>query len=274
MIEATSKEMTPELKRWIDTWKSSLQEVLSQIAGQAIAMAISEEGLTALADDVWYTVTAAGAVSGELSLRLPAASASVLAKLLLGEVQPLPSELTAEHKEALEELLRQIAGHAATALTSSAGEVQFHVATSSAPSWASAATACFQRTGEAAPVFALEMQLSVALVAALSPKPDAQPAAPPAPPSNPQPAAAPLPANYERLMDIELEVKLRFGARRMELRDVLALSPGAVVELDRNLQAPVDLLLDGRVIALGDVVVVDGKYGLRITEVLDPGSAA
>jgi flagellar motor switch protein FliN/FliY len=60
----------------------------------------------------------------------------------------------------------------------------------------------------------------------------------------------------------------------MELREVLALSPGSVVELDRNVQAPVDLLLDGRVIALGDVVVVDGKYGLRITEVLSPGSAA
>lgn len=275
MIEATSKEMTPELKRWIDTWKSSLQEVLSQIAGQAIAMAISEEGLTASPDDVWYTVTAAGAVSGELSLRVSAASGSVLAKLLLGEPQPLPSELIAEHKEALEELLRQIAGHAATALTSSAGEVQFHVAASSAPSWAPAASACFQRTGETVPAFTLEMQLSVALVAALSPKPDAQPAAPPAaPPPIPQPAATPLPANYERLMDIELEVKLRFGARRMELRDVLALSPGAVVELDRNLQAPVDLLLDGRVIAQGDVVVVDGKYGLRITEVLDPGPAA
>jgi flagellar motor switch protein FliN/FliY len=75
-------------------------------------------------------------------------------------------------------------------------------------------------------------------------------------------------------MDVGLEVKLRFGSRRMVLRDVLALSAGVVVELDRNLQAPVDLLLDGRIIALGEVVVVDGKYGLRITEVLDPGSAA
>jgi flagellar motor switch protein FliN len=65
-----------------------------------------------------------------------------------------------------------------------------------------------------------------------------------------------------------------FGSRRMVLRDVLALSAGAVVELDRPLQAPVDLLLDGRVIAQGEVVVVDGKYGLRVTGVAGLESAS
>jgi flagellar motor switch protein FliN/FliY len=66
-----------------------------------------------------------------------------------------------------------------------------------------------------------------------------------------------------------LEVKMRFGSRRMVLRDVLALSAGVVVELESNVTSPVDLLLDGRVVAHGDVVVVDGKYGLRITQVID-----
>jgi flagellar motor switch protein FliN/FliY len=70
-------------------------------------------------------------------------------------------------------------------------------------------------------------------------------------------------------MDVGLDVKLRFGTRRMLLRDVLALSAGVVIELENTLQSPVDLLLDGRLIAQGDVVVVDGKYGLRITEVVD-----
>ena len=60
----------------------------------------------------------------------------------------------------------------------------------------------------------------------------------------------------------------------MLLRDVLALSAGVVVELDNHLHSPVDLLLDGRLIAQGEVVVVDGKYGLRITDVVDPAPAA
>jgi len=61
----------------------------------------------------------------------------------------------------------------------------------------------------------------------------------------------------KRLRDVVLDVKLRFGSRRMLLRDVLALSAGVVVELDNNLNSPVDLLLDGRVVAQGEVVVVD-----------------
>ena len=75
-------------------------------------------------------------------------------------------------------------------------------------------------------------------------------------------------------MDVGLEVKLRFGTRHMLLREVLALSAGVVVELENNIHSPVDLLLDGRLIAHGDVVVVDGKYGLRITDVVDYAPAA
>ncbi|MGB0040750.1 MAG: FliM/FliN family flagellar motor switch protein, partial [Terriglobales bacterium] len=79
---------------------------------------------------------------------------------------------------------------------------------------------------------------------------------------------------YQRLFDVGLGVKLRFGTRRMLLRDVLALSSGLVVELDNALESPVDLLLDGRIIARGEVVVIDGKYGLRVTEVVNGPAAA
>jgi flagellar motor switch protein FliN/FliY len=68
-------------------------------------------------------------------------------------------------------------------------------------------------------------------------------------------------------MDVELAVTLRFGSRRLLLRDILELNSGAVVELDRQVHEPVDLLLDGRVLARGEVVVVDGNYGLRVSKV-------
>ena len=58
----------------------------------------------------------------------------------------------------------------------------------------------------------------------------------------------------------------------MLLRDVLALNAGVVVELDNHVSSPVELLLDGRVVAHGQVVVVDGKYGLRVTDVIDSTS--
>ena len=73
--------------------------------------------------------------------------------------------------------------------------------------------------------------------------------------------------NLGLLLDVELEVRLHFGCRQATLREVLELTNGAVLELDREIQEPVDLLLNGRVVARGEVVVVDGNYGLRVTEV-------
>jgi flagellar motor switch protein FliN/FliY len=57
---------------------------------------------------------------------------------------------------------------------------------------------------------------------------------------------------------------------RMSVREVLSLEPGAVIELDRSVGAPADVLLNGRLIARGEVVVVDQDYAVRITRILDP----
>jgi flagellar motor switch protein FliN/FliY len=90
------------------------------------------------------------------------------------------------------------------------------------------------------------------------------------------PAPLPLPSpqeskvNLDRLLEVELAVTLRFGSRRLLLRQVLDLNPGVVVDLDRQVKDPVDMLLDGRLVARGEVVVMDGNYGLRITEVAPP----
>lgn len=73
--------------------------------------------------------------------------------------------------------------------------------------------------------------------------------------------------NLDLLLEIPLAVTLRFGERRMPLREILHLSSGAVLELDRQADEPVELCLDDRVIARGQVVVVDGCYGLRVTQI-------
>lgn len=72
-----------------------------------------------------------------------------------------------------------------------------------------------------------------------------------------------------RVIDVPLTVTLRFGQRSMRLREVLELNAGALVELDRQVEDPVDLILDERVIARGEVVIVDGNYGLRVTEIVE-----
>jgi flagellar motor switch protein FliN/FliY len=80
--------------------------------------------------------------------------------------------------------------------------------------------------------------------------------------------------NLDLVMDVELNVTLRFGQRQLTLREVLELTSGSVVELDRQVDEPVELFLDGMVIARGEAVVIDGNYGLRVTEVARPVSSA
>jgi flagellar motor switch protein FliN len=279
-----SPELRLELRDWCEAWKTSLQNVLSQVSGTAseksAVFEIASQLLAAADSDLWYTVVVGGAVHGEMTLRLPAASGTRLAQKFLGEAEPAATDgatgaenIAPENKQALEELLRQIAGLAATALGATAGgEVQLHLSASAAPSWSSDAVVCLQTRNEAGTSISVEIQISPALAAELQPRvpPAAQISAQPLPPSSSAPAPA---SSYRRLMDVGLDVKLRFGTRRMLLRDVLALSAGVVVELDNTLHSPVDLLLDGRLIAQGEVVIVDGKYGLRITDVVDPAPA-
>jgi flagellar motor switch protein FliN/FliY len=70
------------------------------------------------------------------------------------------------------------------------------------------------------------------------------------------------------LHDVVMELPAERGRTRMRVRDLLGLQPGTVVELDRLAGSPADLLVNGRLIARGEVVVVDEDYALKITELL------
>ena len=69
------------------------------------------------------------------------------------------------------------------------------------------------------------------------------------------------------LHEVELEVVVELGRTRMNVRELLALTPGTVVELDRSADAPTDLLLNGRPIGCGELVVLDENFAIRISEV-------
>jgi flagellar motor switch protein FliN len=74
-------------------------------------------------------------------------------------------------------------------------------------------------------------------------------------------------SDLTRLTDVTVELTVEVGRTRMSLGQTLELGPGSVVTLDRLADQPVDLLVNGRRIARGEVVVVDEQFGLRITEV-------
>ncbi|MCW4385723.1 flagellar motor switch protein FliN [Salinibacterium sp. SYSU T00001] len=72
-----------------------------------------------------------------------------------------------------------------------------------------------------------------------------------------------------RINNVEMALTVEIGRTRMSVRDVLGLEPGAVIELDRSAGSPADILLNGRLIAHGEIVVIDQDYAVRITTILD-----
>jgi flagellar motor switch protein FliN len=74
----------------------------------------------------------------------------------------------------------------------------------------------------------------------------------------------------ELLLDVELDTILRFGCREMVLSEILDLGAGDVIELDRHVSDPVDLVVGDKIVARGEAVLVNGNFGLRITEVAAP----
>ena len=72
------------------------------------------------------------------------------------------------------------------------------------------------------------------------------------------------------MLDIELPITVRFGETQMTLESLARLGPGSMIDLDRSPDDPVDLLVNGRLVARGQVVVVSGCYGIRVNEVVSP----
>ena len=76
--------------------------------------------------------------------------------------------------------------------------------------------------------------------------------------------------NIDLILDVQLRVTVELGRKLMSVRDILALGPGSVVELDKVAGEPVDVLVNDRLIATGEVVVADDNFGVRITDIVNP----
>ncbi|MCA8965910.1 MAG: flagellar motor switch protein FliN [Planctomycetes bacterium] len=75
--------------------------------------------------------------------------------------------------------------------------------------------------------------------------------------------------NLDLLLDVEIPISVEVGRAQMSLEEVLKLVPGSVIALDKKAEEPVDLRVNGKLVARGEVVLVDDSYGLRITQIVD-----
>jgi len=83
-------------------------------------------------------------------------------------------------------------------------------------------------------------------------------------------AANVAPERLERVLEVEVELKVELGRRRLRIADVLGLGPGAVIEFSKSSDEPLDILVNDQLVARGEAVVIGERYGVRVVEVVSP----
>jgi len=106
------------------------------------------------------------------------------------------------------------------------------------------------------------------LTSLLPPEPSEKPAEPPRS-SAPPASEGRYPPTLDLLLDVELPVSVSFGRAQVPLKEVLKLTSGSIVELNRTISDPVEVIVNNCVIARGEVVVVEGNYGIRINQIVN-----
>jgi flagellar motor switch protein FliN/FliY len=270
----------PLIGQFCRVWTESFAHVLGQLGIVSPAVTATEPApAKALSsEELGVTISVffkgGGVLKGDQVWVAEKPAALQLAQLLMAEPLDAAAEFSDTHRDAFAELLRQVAGQTATAWKQIAGgetEIAFQAAADAV--FVPAQSATVQVSGEKFAELSLRFFVNSALFDALSiSAPAPEPQEVPNPPQASLAGAVPL--NLELLLDVELEATIRFGEREMLLRDVLGLMPGAVIELNQMVNEPASLLVAGRLIARGEVVVVDGNFGLRVTEVASRGQRA
>lgn len=230
-------------------------------------------------------------LNGTLYFTLPLKEGTMLVDLMLGGEGAPAEELVGDSKDALAETFNQVMGSANQTLSDLAGET-FAIANVDIVAVTPDAAAFAEHLGPGAfqdialPTSQDSLNTTVHLLfpdlllqqlkrklglgeAVPAPAPASVAATLSAPTRQAPMASGPAPdaGNLDLLLDIQLPVVVRMGQTEMQMGELLKLTPGSILELNRSADAPVELLVNGKLIAKGEVVVVDGNFAFRITEI-------
>ena len=248
------------------------------------------------------TIVSSGAIDATLGLLMPPALASALADMMVGGEGVSKETLDNDDLDALKEITSNIFGAIATALGSQkklpklsfsitqtkliaeskaeskegeASEADGTNEASEAPKTEGSELAGFAKSfdfdfslGDIHSSFSL--LLPQELLTAPAARVDSAPSDT-APRSKESSEATPLTGeeikNIGMLLDVKLNVKVRIGQKKMLLKDVVSMDIGSVIELNQLANDPLEILIDDKVIAKGEVVIVDGNFGIRVSEI-------
>jgi flagellar motor switch protein FliN len=255
--------MSKDERSLIDGFVAELAAVVSAMLGASVTpKATNGKGKAAKAADPWVVrVSATGAISKVLAVGFTRAAAGKLsARVMMMDSDPADAEIT----DTLKELVQQAIG--ALSLKPIAKGIDFTVQ----PDVEAASSALPGATGFDLPVDG-DLNVQIACVMEEGEASDEAASAADAYAAAPSSRAAmpkDMPENLDVILDIDLPLSVRFGHAELTLDALTKLGPGSLIELARLPDDPVELLVNGKLVARGEVVVVGGNYGVRVHEVV------
>jgi flagellar motor switch protein FliN/FliY len=258
--------MSKDERTLIDGFVAELAVVISAMLGASITpKATNGKGKAAKAADPWVVrVSAAGASSKVLAVAFSRAAAGKLsARVMMMDSDPADAEIA----DTLKELVQQAIG--SLSLKPIAKGIEFTVQAEVE----AATSALAGATGFDLPVDGdLNVQIACVMeegeVDEEAAARGAAAAFDPAPAPGRAPVMKDVPENLDVILDIDLPLSVRFGHAELTLDALTKLGPGSLIELARLPDDPVELLVNGKLVARGEVVVVGGNYGVRVHEVV------
>ena len=269
---------SPAIDAFVQAWRNAFVKVLTQLgAPNLVASAVDGAALKCVGEEnpgvVSMKFQGGGCLKGFLQWSCEQPVVLQCAQLLMSEPLNAAVEFTPTHTDGFLEFLRQVAGEAAVTWKTEKGEpTEIVHQADSAPVPNAEHTVGIAFTSEQIKNLTFRLDMDAELCAAVS----ATPAEIVEEEAADEEISAPqkVPSNLELILDVQLEATIRFGEREMLLHDVFGLMPGAIVELNQLVTEPAELLVAGRLVAKGEVVVVDGNFGLRVTEVISRSQRA
>jgi len=272
------------LHSFVETWKIALQKIVAQLdaadakieelAADQIPMAGPEQP-TMLA----VRFSGGGCLKGQLHFSVEKGTAVQCAQLFMAEPIDPAAEFTATHLDAFVEWLRQVAGEFVVCWKQLRGaEAELVQQPDPVSAFSSSVAFASQLVSDKCKGLVLRLDLDADLLTAVSVT-DAK-VSPEVLPSEllqegtVDSSRQDVPGNLNLILDVELDATIRFGQREMLLKEVFALMPGSVVALNQLVNEPAELLVAGRLVATGEVIVVDGNFGLRVKDVVSPAQRA
>lgn len=244
-------------RAFASAFAGAASQVLGAAAGSAwpLQVADSPEPQTHSGRAVHFRLSVEGRLRGDCFIEFYEAPIGAFVQALLG--QPVPDT---QSVDTFEKILANVTPELQTALAGEYGELRFRLERVAGLAFGGMFVVSLAAPADptGAPVL---LYFDCSLLGSFSGEASGQ---------NLNPTSGIDPLNLKLVMDVELNVSLRFGQRQLPLREVLELSSGSIIELDRLVDEPVELLLDGKIIARGEAVIVDGNYGLRVTEIPQP----